>query len=325
MASGNLGDLFISLGIKDEMSKTLQKIVKGMNGVDQATQDAKKRGEELIASLNRANGNNFSKIFREANKYIEDNTKGLANIAKILNNIDGNGKNVITGEFIKAGNLTKIASLFGTINSELQKMSQNERTKDVKEWQDRISNALAYIKLLQDINIQEKKINNTKSENPNVNTKSLDNAKKSLNELRESIVGLMRNGGIDNSNVLGSLNKVLGMAKKDIQDIISTFKKDNPLSAFTGGAAKVEADIARVTEKLARLRDLSAEGRAKGYNTSMLGDSITELDKVLSRLNAAKLNPTMLTDAAQMKNLISDVLVETIKATVAMQAYGQRR
>ena len=60
MASGNLGDLFISLGIKDEMSKTLQKIVKGMNGVDQATQDAKKRGEELIASLNRANGNNFS-------------------------------------------------------------------------------------------------------------------------------------------------------------------------------------------------------------------------------------------------------------------------
>jgi hypothetical protein len=325
MASGNLGDLFISLGIKDEMSKTLQKIVKGMNGVDQATQDAKKRGEELVAKLNQVNGNNFSKIFREANKYIEDNTKGLANIAKILNNIDGNGKNVITGEFIKAGNLTKIASLFGTINSELQKMSQNERTKDVKEWQDRISNALAYIKLLQDINIQEKKINNTKSENPNVNTKSLDNAKKSLNELRESIVGLMRNGGIDNSNVLGSLNKVLGMAKKDIQDIISTFKKDNPLSAFTGGAAKVEADIARVTEKLARLRDLSAEGRAKGYNTSMLGDSITELDKVLSRLNAAKLNPTMLTDAAQMKNLISDVLVETIKATVAMQAYGREK
>lgn len=52
MAGGNLGDLFISLGIKDEMSKTLQKIVKGMNGVDQATQDAKKRGEELVASLN---------------------------------------------------------------------------------------------------------------------------------------------------------------------------------------------------------------------------------------------------------------------------------
>lgn len=326
MAGGNLGDLFISLGIKDEMSKTLQKIVKGMNGVDQATQDAKKRGEELVASLNQINGNNFSKIFREANEYIEKNTKGIANIAKILKGSGINDTNILTGKFLGAGNLTKIASLFGTINSELQRMSKNEDDADrVKAWQNRISNALAYIKLLQDINIQEKKISNTKAENPNVDTKILDNAKKSLNELRESIISLIHSGGVDDSNILSSLTKVLGMAKKDVQDIISTFKKDNPLSAFTGGAAKVEADITRITEKLAKLRDLSAEGTSKGYKTSMLGGSITELDNILSRLNAAKLNPTMLTDAAQMKNLISDVLVETIKATVAIQAYNREK
>lgn len=326
MAGGNLGDLFISLGIKDEMSKTLQKIVKGMNGVDQATQDAKKRGEELVASLNQINGNNFSKIFREANEYIEKNTKGIANIAKMLKGSGINDTNILTGKFLGAGNLAKIASLFGTINSELQRMSKNEDDADrVKAWQNRISNALAYIKLLQDINIQEKKINNTKAENPNVDTKSLDNAKKSLNELRESIISLIHSGGVDDSNILSSLTKVLGMAKKDVQDIISTFKKDNPLSAFTGGAAKVEADITRITEKLAKLRDLSAEGTSKGYKTSMLGGSITELDNILSRLNAAKLNPTMLTDAAQMKNLISDVLVETIKATVAIQAYNREK
>ena len=326
MAGGNLGDLFISLGIKDEMSKTLQKIVKGMNGVDQATQDAKKRGEELVASLNQVNGSNFSKIFREANEYIEKNSKGIANIAKILKGSGRNDANILTGKFLGAGNLAKIASLFGTINSELQRMSKNEDDADrVKAWQNRISNALAYIKLLQDINIQEKKISNTKAENPNVDTKSLDNAKKSLNELRESIISLIHSGGVDDSNILSSLTKVLGMAKKDVQDIISTFKKDNPLSAFTGGAAKVEADITRITEKLAKLRDLSAEGTSKGYKTSMLGGSITELDNILSRLNAAKLNPTMLTDAAQMKNLISDVLVETIKATVAIQAYNREK
>lgn len=53
MAGGNLGDLFISLGIKDEMSKTLQKIVKGMNGVDQATQDAKNVVRSLSPALTR--------------------------------------------------------------------------------------------------------------------------------------------------------------------------------------------------------------------------------------------------------------------------------
>nr|DAR33753.1 MAG TPA: Tape measure domain protein [Bacteriophage sp.] len=326
MAGGNLGDLFISLGIKDEMSKTLQKIVKGMNGVDQATQDAKKRGEELVASLNQINGNNFSKIFREANEYIEKNTKGIANIAKILKGSGINDTNILTGKFLGAGNLTKIASLFGTINSELQRMSKNEDDADrVKAWQNRISNALAYIKLLQDINIQEKKISNTKAENPNVDTKSLDNAKKSLNELRESIISLIHSGGVDDSNILSSLTKVLGMAKKDVQDIISTFKKDNPLSAFTGGAAKVEADIARVTEKLAKMRDLMSEGTRKGYSTSMLTGSISELDNILTRLNAAKLNPTMLTDAAQMRNLISDVLVEMTKATASTQAYGREK
>lgn len=326
MAGGNLGDLFISLGIKDEMSKTLQKIVKGMNGVDQATQDAKKRGEELVASLNQINGNNFSKIFREANEYIEKNTKGIANIAKILKGSGINDTNILTGKFLGAGNLTKIASLFGTINSELQRMSKNEDDADrVKAWQNRISNALAYIKLLQDINIQEKKISNTKAENPNVDTKSLDNAKKSLNELRESITSLIHSGGVDDSNILSSLTKVLGMAKKDVQDIISTFKKDNPLSAFTGGAAKVEADIARVTEKLAKMRDLMSEGTQNGYSTSMLTGSISELDNILTRLNAAKLNPTMLTDAAQMRNLISDVLVEMTKATAATQDYGREK
>lgn len=326
MAGGNLGDLFISLGIKDEMSKTLQKIVKGMNGVDQATQDAKKRGEELVASLNQINGNNFSKIFREANEYIEKNTKGIVNIAKILKGSGINDTNILTGKFLGAGNLAKIASLFGTINSELQRMSKNEDDADrVKAWQNRISNALAYIKLLQDINIQEKKINNTNAENPNVDTKSLDNAKKSLNELRESIISLIHSGGVDDSNILSSLTKVLGMAKKDVQDIISTFKKDNPLSAFTGGAAKVEADIARVTEKLAKMRDLMSEGTQKGYSTSMLTGSISELDNILTRLNAAKLNPTMLTDAAQMRNLISDVLVEMVKATAATQAYGREK
>ena len=326
MAGGNLGDLFISLGIKDEMSKTLQKIVKGMNGVDQATQDAKKRGEELVASLNQINGNNFSKIFREANEYIEKNTKGIANIAKILKGSGINDTNILTGKFLGAGNLAKIASLFGTINSELQRMSKNEDDADrVKAWQNRISNALAYIKLLQDINIQEKKISNTKAENPNVDTKSLDNAKKSLNELRESIISLIHSGGVDDSNILSSLTKVLGMAKKDVQDLISTFKKDNPLSAFTGGAAKVEADIARVTEKLAKMRDLMSEGTQKGYSTSMLTGSISELDNILTRLNAAKLNPTMLTDAAQMRNLISDVLVEMTKATAATQAYGREK
>lgn len=326
MADGNMGNLFVSLGIKDEMSNALQKIIKEMKGVDQATQEAKKRGEELVSSLNSINGNNFSKVFRDVNEYIEKNSKGVSGIVKMLNTLKAEDLNVLTSKFLGARNFTNIASILRTANAELEKMSGNEdKAGNVKIWQSKISNALDYIKLLQDINEQQKKISNTKSENPNVDTKSLDNARKSLAGIRSEIAGLLSSGGVDDANVLKGFQKLLSVAKKDVKDIVSTFKKDNVLSNFSGGAAKVEADIARVTEKLAKMRDLMSEGTQKGYSTSMLTGSVSELDNILSRLNAAKLNPMMLTDAAQMRNLISDVLVEMVKATAATQAYGREK
>lgn len=329
MAGGNMGDLFVSLGIKDEMSKTLEKIIKGMNGVDQATQDAKKRGEELLDSLNKINKNDFAKTFREANEYIEKNSKGIAGIVKSLGELGGRDLNALTGKFLNAGDLSKMASLLNAVSLKLREISRSEDDKaidsQIRSWQKRVSNVLDYIKLLQEVNTLEKKVGDTKAQNPNVNTKSLDDAKKSVIGLREEIVKLLQSGGIDNSNILGGFTKLLGIAKTEVGNIISAFKKENPLSSFSNGAAKVEADITRVTEKLAKLRDMMLEGAHKGYKTSMLPDSFLELEKILSRLNAAKLNPSMLTDAVQMKALISDVSLEYLKATIAAEAYNREK
>lgn len=329
MAGGNMGDLFVSLGIKDEMSKTLEKIIKGMNGVDQATQDAKKRGEELLDSLNKINKNDFAKTFREANEYIEKNSKGIAGIVKSLGELGGKDLNALTGRFLNAGDLSKMASLLNAVSLKLREISRSEDDKaidsQIRSWQKRVSNVLDYIKLLQEVNTLEKKVGDTKAQNPNVNTKSLDDAKKSVIGLREEIVKLLQSGGIDNSNILGGFTKLLGIAKIEVGNIISAFKKENPLSSFSNGAAKVEADITRVTEKLAKLRDMMLEGAHKGYKTSMLPDSFLELEKILSRLNAAKLNPSMLTDAVQMKALISDVSLEFLKATIAAEAYNREK
>lgn len=324
MADGNIGSLWLSLGIRDEMSKAIEKITKGMRGVDEATQKAKREGEGLVKALEGVNGNNFARIFREANAYIAKNSKEISGIAKILKNLGDS--NAFIGTLLKAKGLEETAAALRKANAELAVLAKTKgKEADVSQWRTKISNALDYIKLLQDIIGQEKRLDNTKALNPNVDTKSLDNAKKSLEGFREEMTRLLQSGGVDDSNVLGSFKNLLDVAKKDVQDIVATFKKDNPLSLFSGGAAKVETDLARVTEKLARLRDLMTEGTRKGFMTDMLGGSITELDKIMARLNAAKLNPTMLTDAAQMRNLISDVLVEMTKATVAESAYRRER
>ena len=328
MAGGNMGDLFVSLGIKDEMSKTLEKIVKGMNGVDQATQDAKKRGEELLDSLNKINKNDFAKTFREANEYIEKNSKGIAGIVKSLGELGGKDLNALTGKFLNAGDLSKMANLLNAVSLKLREIAKSgdeDSGSMIQAWQNRVSNALKYIKLLQEVNTLEKKVGDTKAQNPNVNTKSLDDAKKSVIGLREEVVKLLQRGGVDDSNILGGFTKLLGIAKTEVGNIISAFKKENPLSSFSNGAAKVEADIARVTEKLAKLRDMMLEGAHNGYKTSMLPDSFLELEKILSRINAAKLNPSMLTDAVQMKALISDVSLEFLKATIAAEAYNREK
>lgn len=323
MADGNIGSLWLSLGIRDEMSKAIEKITKGMRGVDEATQKAKREGESLVKALEGINGNNFARVFREANAYILQNSGNLKGIRKIL--AETALENAFTGSLLGAKDLSKAAKELLTINAKLASLPKKDRTSEVANWRTKISNALDYIKLLQDIIGQEKKLDNTKALNPNVDTKSLNNAKKSLEDFRREMIRLLQSGGVDESNVLGGFKKMLDVAKKDVQDIVATFKKDNPLSLFSGGAAKVETDLARVTEKLARLRDLMAEGTRKGFMTDMLGGSITELDKIMARLNAAKLNPTMLTDASQMRNLISDVLVEMTKATVAESAYRRER
>ncbi len=324
MADGNIGSLWLSLGIRDEMSKAIEKITKGMRGVGEATQKAKREGESLVKALEGINGNNFARVFREANAYIAKNSKEISGIAKILKNLGDS--NAFTGTLLKAKGLEETAAALRKANAELATLAKTEgKEADVSQWRTKISNALDYIKLLQDVIGQEKKLDNTKALNPNVDTKSLDSAKKSLEGFRAEMTRLLQSGGVDDSNVLGSFKKLLDVAKKDVQDIVATFKKDNPLSLFSGGAAKVETDLARVTEKLARLRDLMAEGTRKGFRTYMLGGSITELDKIMARLNAAKLNPTMLTDASQMRNLISDVLVEMTKATVAESAYRRER
>lgn len=56
MADGNIGSLWLSLGIRDEMSKAIEKITKGMRGVDEATQKLSGRERALSRRLKASTG-----------------------------------------------------------------------------------------------------------------------------------------------------------------------------------------------------------------------------------------------------------------------------
>lgn len=287
MAGGNLGDLWFQLGVKDNTSKELQKII-----------DKLKTGDDAANSLLRA--------------------------------LQGFGTKK-SGFKEQAEKAKEFADVLNEINRRISKLKKSDKSDEAKDLQMAVKNALSYLDMLQRINIERSKISELRSLNPNVDTSKLKEAELMLENVNNQLYRLQNKaqggggGGVDYANVLQDYAKVLQMTFRDVKQITDQFKKENPLSAFSGGAAKVEADIARVTEKLARMRDLMAEGTLKGYNTNMLGGSITELDKILARLQSASGNKSILTDAAQMKNLLSDVAVEMTKATAATQAYGREK
>ncbi len=287
MAGGNLGDLWFQLGVKDNTSKELQKII-----------DKLKTGDDAANSLLRA--------------------------------LQGFGTKK-SGFKEQAEKAKEFADVLNEINRRISKLKKNDKSDEAKDLQMAVKNALSYLDMLQRINIERSKISELRSLNPNVDTSKLKEAELMLENVNNQLFRLQNKaqggggGGVDYANVLQDYAKVLQMTFRDVKQITDQFKKENPLSAFSGGAAKVEADISRVTEKLAKMRDLMAEGTLKGYNTNMLGGSITELDKILARLQAASGNKSLLTDAAQMKNLLSDVAVEMTKATAATQAYGREK
>lgn len=287
MAGGNLGDLWFQLGVKDNTSKELQKII-----------DKLKTGDDAANALLRALQGFGTK---------KSGFKELAEKAK------------------------EFADVLNEINRRISKLKKNDKGDEAKDLQLAVKNALSYLDMLQRINIERSKISELRSLNPNVDTSKLREAELMLENINNQLFRLQNKaqggggGGVDSAKVLQDYAKVLQMTFRDVKQITDQFKKENPLSAFSGGAAKVEADIARVTEKLARMRDLMAEGALKGFNTNMLGGNITELDKILARLQAASGNKSILTDAAQMKNLLSDVAVEMTKAAAATQAYGREK
>lgn len=287
MAGGNLGDLWFQLGVKDNTSKELQKII-----------DKLKTGDDAANALLRA--------------------------------LQGFGTKK-SGFKEQAEKAKEFADVLNEINRRISKLKKNDKGDEAKDLQLAVKNALSYLNMLQRINIERSKISELRSLNPNVDTSKLREAELMLENVNNQLFRLQNKaqggggGGVDGANVLQEYAKVLQMTFRDVKQITDQFKKENPLSAFSGGAAKVEADIARVTEKLARMRDLMSEGALRGYNTSMLGGSITELDKILARLQAASGNKSILTDAAQMKNLLSDVAVEMTKAAAATQAYGREK
>lgn len=211
------------------------------------------------------------------------------------------------------------------INQKLNQLSKSEDNASVvKTWRSQIDNAMKYLDILQRLEIKEREISNLRTLNPNINSAELGKAQRIIDDFRTQLTGLEKSifgTGVDNSFVISDYAKGLQMAFRDIKTITDSYKKENPLSVFSGGFAKVSSSISTVETKLSNLRTLMFEGWTKGLNTQMLVGPLREMENALVRLTTAQGNDKFLTNAEQMKNLLSDVAEATGRATAKMTEY----
>lgn len=246
MAGGNLGDLWFNLGIRNDVSKELNKILKGL-------QDAQ-------------------------------------------------------------GIITKIDKFkLGSV--------------DDKDLQKALTNAADYLRMLQQIEHEQRKIDDLKKLNQGVDLSGLKTAEDLLKSFKSSLLDLQKGkqfGGID-AAMLSPFQKTLRNTLSDVRALTKAFEKDNSLSSASSNAARLSNELERVKNKLADIRRLQSEGAKNGFNTQPLLAGGNSLRGVERRINTMLSSPEMLTEEAKVKALISDIQIAFTKATGKIADYNNEK
>ena len=244
MAGGNLGDLWFQLGVKDNTSKSMNAILKSVQGLD-----------GMINKLN-----------------------------KMILDSDSKGKGAL-----KSG----------------------------------LSNALDYLNLLQKIGYKLKDLENLKSINNGIDTRRIDDAKKSLREFRDELIALQSGktaGGVD-SAFMTAYSKKYRNILTDIKEIEKAFNKENTLSVSKNNAARLNRELENTKNKLAEIYNLQSKGFRSGVTTTPLLSGANTLRGVKRRMETMLGDDKLLANESKVRALLSDIAYAYTKATGKVREY----
>ena len=126
MADNNLGSLFLTLGLKEEISSGLDKVVKKLSRTQQYSKELQTEIDNLRQSLKNASGTDLSEPFKKSLEFIKKYDAGLYqmifNANKVANAIRGiaeSGKGEVR---IKLGNVQDAIRQLSHFSSQLAKI-----------------------------------------------------------------------------------------------------------------------------------------------------------------------------------------------------------
>jgi hypothetical protein len=361
MADGNVGDLMMSLGLKETITKDLDKIQKKFNGTDEVAKKVQAAIEGIRQALkDSSSASGLTTALKNLQTVLESSGQSAKAVSSSLKAIRGaealekvgraageaNGEvnkmlNTLLGGKAAGMSLEEIAKKAARYSAELASVETTMRKKvreatsggeqlkgdPTRSTREAIRNAQTYLDLVQRIYLKQKEISETGSKQPNIDTSKLKQAKTLLDEFGLTLSKIVREGkGVDGSLVMGNLPKALQSTMREVKDILSSFSKENPLSVFANNADRAWTAISNLETKVRDLKSLMDEGMLKGFKTDMLPENIFALESRLKELYRLFGDSSRrLTDKAYMGNLFSDISKTEAIARSAQRDYGREK
>ena len=324
MADGNVGSLFMTLGLKDEISIGLDKVAKKLSSAQKYTDDLQKEVGNLRKELKSASGTDISGPFKKSLEFIKKYDDGIYNaivrtnrLAYALRGITQSKDGKIN---INLSNIPVAIRELAKLNQELNKIKDKD---DKKAFKTSISNATDYLKLLQTIERKKAELNEIALSSRNIDKGVIASARSAINSIQSEISRQLfniQNGSIVHTNLMPNIKKLLSMSITEMGDYMRNLKKDNPLSVFVNSADMLTSKIAAANKKILEMQALMRGSKVPGlFDTSALNGLRGVVGKMQSLIN--KEGKGEKTDISKINRLVSEYAKLTSQAELATSTF----
>ena len=220
--------------------------------------------------------------------------------------------------------LKEVQKLDGMINKINKEISEGDDSKKKA-----LTNALSYLRMLQQIANEERKIKDLKRLSAGVDTSELNKALKLLSDFRRQLIDLQSGGakgggGVDNAFISG-FQKAFGNTLADVKEIERVFKSANSLSVFRNNASRLTNELEKVKNRLAEIYSMQSKGMKNGWDTSMLLGAGNSLRGVKKRIESILRDNSRLSSESEVKKLLSDIQIAYTKVRGKVAEYNREK
>lgn len=310
MADGNVGSLYMTLGLKDEVSVGLNKVAKSLSKSKSYTDELKREIEGLRKELKGVSGTDMSEPLKKALSFIKkydkdvwESIKSTNKLAYALRGVFNNSNGDIN---LKLGSIPNAIKEISKLSKQMNGINKAEKD----EFKTKVSNALDYLRILQDISRKQAELNTLSKSSRNIDKAEIASAKNTLNDIQTALAKQIFNRSINSSslidnNFISEIKKLLSMSLREIGDYMRNLKKDNPLSVFVNSADMLTSKITAANKKILEMQALMRGSKIPNLMDTKALNDMRGLVGAMSKLTNEK-GIGQKTEKAKIDKLVSD-------------------